>query len=376
MMTRAICLPSLRSYDASDIFSRYGGTALGLVFAKELSEEFEEIETPPYLVLELGLLDHPTSQRSLREFVVSHAGSEVVCRLSGHSEAFSAFVQRGANSSGHHSRVRLTPSLTVEDILGAVSHGNLAPSKAIVLQKAVSVKSPIGFLRAHISSDEVLFETVHEDHRYVVVSTSPGAVEHEESTRSDRSTEALRQAVDVDCFLGLLWRIGLRAGFPVNIEGFYSGSRLIAVQVRPIPHDVRINREFTSRLSELEREAPGRATRTYFVFGAYEVEGGVTPPDDVDWFNPQPLIIPKEKDFIPWHHPGAIARVSSGLETLFLDLEDGFHLAHDSIHLPEPGLFRERYRYFGAPWMASESLSRSRVRLLSDGHLGILILKD
>lgn len=412
----SIALESIkfRNVNAAAYFSSFGGTALGLRIAEEISKIFENVNTPNHVII--SVTDFLASGFETVQFDLERIlNKRVVCKLSGTREAFSPYSVRGSNTSIINPRFTIAPDLNHDTIITQMPTEQLLDYKAIILQEMVSVLNSLSCI-VHADGTKVILEVTYGKKRYLYLSEKEGEISFSESTQSDRSTQPIDEKENIQALIDLHWKLQREIKFPLNTEGFYENSIFTITQLRPIPQDTYIDMTIQKRIDVLlaNTTIDVTTTLTHFVWGRFDFEGMVVGSQEVKtiaetqmlivtWNGEQttlsspPLYITQKlKDLDhqgngipleiyeeiralilrarPWENDALRERITRDLPTVVIDCENGFHLDHQPESLPPPGLLRDNYNTIAVPWMLPEDLIHRRVRVLSDGQRGLFCL--
>jgi hypothetical protein len=353
----------------SRTFGEVGGTALGLLLAERLTSRFPALRVAPFAISRLP--GAPGSQpvtwssgargrddADLARLPAYLASREIVVKPSGLAESFSGVARRGAH--GAFPRFVAEPGQTWASL-----HRMLAPqlpdgSLAIVAQEVVAADGWPSPVMVHADGWEVRIEFDDRAARRLYQQGADGRA-HLWCTADGVPGEPgwCRPVAD------LHHRISQDLGFPVNSEGVAGRDGSFGlVQLRPVPNDAPVDLVLACELRELER-AGALFRDTPFVWGAFDMT--VDARDVAAGRDCGVRRINGTRERARWS-PGDRPHVQ-------LDVAGGFCLSHSPDHLPAPGAERDAFQYIGLPGLAVEDFGDCKIRLISDGRRGGVVIQ-
>ncbi|MGY0064950.1 hypothetical protein ACWY4P_52415 [Streptomyces sp. LZ34] len=350
---------------ATAIYRELGGVALGMHLMREFAATEHEVSIPNFRIIPIDVTPRKLVQEVAATASDFNAG--IALRYSGLREAFSRESRRGVNSTG----LRYSHQMILQghfDLLSASGLLARAPrgTVSLVLQEMITGSDFIGPVHCYCRDHDITLEIRRRHAGRLIHKTGDDSC-HDEVTDIAHPTQG-DEDIAIRSVLRTARAMRSAVGFDLDIEGFWTGGRLVVLQLRPIPSDLPVDSDFTSTVESL-RDGIHHFTR--FVWGAFDLTGRIAP----DITSGSPLVTWTDHERAQgWEN---IPRELGRKLPLIVDMDSGFHLSHDQALLPPAGPLRNSFRYVSvAGWPQKADLIGSRVRCVSDGEMGVVRIED
>ncbi|QIA27554.1 NUDIX domain-containing protein [Thermaerobacter sp. PB12/4term] len=231
---------------------------------------------------------------------------------------------------------------------------------------------------AEVTEDAIAIE-VRWGREVFYVEVSGGDVRYRETTRWDRNASYIENLFDLGKLVQHLRtaHASLR-GRSVLAELRFDNHQMAVVRWRQRPAASRIPWTVEQRWSQRAADYE-KCSETRFVWGAFDCEGVVWNSDE---WNPEepagdgrkgPLVLLTGQHPV-WADGRLASLLRQGRQVVLLDSEDGFRLAERRDRLPPPGVPKHHFGYMSVAWLPPQTLLGRVVRVISDGHQGVLLL--
>ncbi|MBK8243297.1 MAG: hypothetical protein IPK88_07720 [Saprospiraceae bacterium] len=345
-----------------EYFNLYGGTALGLKLAYEISTQIPNLNIPAYDLFEVETL-------KIKNFdllnIQNTLNKTVLFKFSGTNEDFSPRAARGINSSRSNPIFIVNKNDFNELVFRNESLMNSSKIyKAIIIQELITQGN---FYISQIIDGSLAIELNYKKSKVLIISNNENSSPIFESNGSKKVLHEFLCEINVQELIKQLWQITFKFEFESNVEGFINSvNKNIIVQLRPTPNDIK--KMSIPSINEINADY-----QTYFNFGSFEIEGLVYDINDklLDKTENDCLVLLNEEK-IPFELK-KYHNLTNFKKVVFLHRQNCFKLSHSPTDLPPFGKARDKYNYIYVGDFMKENIIGKKFRALCDGNIAKLI---